>query len=672
MIILGLINLFAFKNMVNCYKKNFALFFLTVIIALSLSSCKNIVKTVRTKSDINLAIAWTNTPHSVSYESTIIAAKETGANVILLDMVESYDLSYKDGSLTSGKDQRGMLTSEAAKLVKCNKALNSNVAEVMKDIDCVIFPGGWDISPTLYYDEEEWHGIESDGDYCAERDVSDYLLISYCLEKNIPIYCICRGMQMLAVVSGAKIVQDIEGYYEGKGLDYDNSHRDKNKKIFASHDVEVISKDSLLYKTTVRTLLEKCPSWHHQMVEDVSGTRLTVTAVAANSSLPAIEAIERKDQSFCLGVQYHPEIAVSKVKENAEDANLYMDADLAMTGFNALVENALENLAEKRNDQYVLSEYWTEGSEAAESLNDYILAVTDKKSPDFIPVESRIAVFDLDGTLMCETYPFCFEYMLFADYALNSGSDTITEEVRAVAQEIIDAAGGKKPDGMSTRQAAAGAIAYKGMTMDKLAEMVDRFKDSEAWGFSGMKRGQAFYKPMVELFEKLKQNDFTIYIVTATERNIVRAAIAGTLDIPASHVIGTEYGYTLTGQGDTPDTDYTFQSSDQVVFDGSYHGENAKTSKVDAIVREIGQQPVLAFGNSSGDLAMEIYTISGNRWKSAAYMVVADDEEREYGNASDAEKKKKTYSDLGIGIISMRSDFKTIYGDDVHKVISDK
>ena len=323
--------------------------------------------------------------------------------------------------------------------------------------------------------------------------------------------------------------------------------------------------------------------------------------------------------------------------------------------------------AGNRNAQYVLSESWTESSVAAESLSAYIRAVTDKNSPDFIPPEARIAVFDLDGTLMCETYPFCFEYMLFADYALNSGSDTITDEVRAVAQEIIDAAGGKKPDGMSTRQAAAGAIAYKGMTMDDLAVMVERFKDSEAWGFSGMKRGQAFYRPMVELLEILQKNGFTNYIVTATERNIVRAVIAGTLDIPASHVIGTEYGYTLTGQGDKADADYTFQSSDQVVFDGSYYGENAKTSKVDAIVREIGQQPVLAFGNSSGDLAMEIYTISRNKWKSAAYMVMADDEEREYGNASDAEKKKKTYSDMGIGIISMRNDFKTIYGDSVQK-----
>ena len=101
------------------------------------------------------------------------------------------------------------------------------------------------------------------------------------------------------------------------------------------------------------------------------------------------------------------------------------------------------------------------------------------------------------------------------------------------------------------------------------------------------------------------------------------------------------------------------------MFDGSYEGENAKTSKVDAIVREIGKQPVLAFGNSSGDLAMEIFTIADNPYKSAAYMVVADDGEREYGDAAGAEEKKQSYTEQGIGIISMKDDFKTIYGDDV-------
>lgn len=313
-----------------------------------------------------------------------------------------------------------------------------------------------------------------------------------------------------------------------------------------------------------------------------------------------------------------------------------------------------------------VSEYWTEGSEVAASLNEYLAAVTDETSKDFIPTEDRIAVFDLDGTLMCETYPFCFEYMVFADYAIKN-ADALPDEVVSVANEITEAAGGSKPDGMSTRQAAAGAVAYKGMTMKELSGIVADFKASDAWGFSGMTRGDAFYLPMVELFHTLIENDFSIYIVTATERNIVREVIRGTLDIPPSHVIGTEYGYTAVGQGDEADTEYTFQSGDQIVFDGNYYGENAKTSKVDAIVREIGQQPVLAFGNSSGDLAMEIYTISGNPYRSAAFMVLADDDEREFGDPESAEEKSEQYRAQGIEVISMKNDFRTIYGENVHK-----
>ncbi len=309
---------------------------------------------------------------------------------------------------------------------------------------------------------------------------------------------------------------------------------------------------------------------------------------------------------------------------------------------------------------------WNPDAPALKALVEYLQAVTDEASPDYIPAEKRLAVFDLDGTLMCESCPFCFEYMVFADYTLNHAQD-MPEEVLAVAQEIVDAAGGAKPDGMSTRQAAAAAVAYKGMTMAELAAVVESFKASEAWGFTGLRRGDAWYRPMVQLVELLQGNGFTVYIVTATERNIVRQVVAGVLDIPPSHVIGTEYGYTATNQGDAADTDYTFQSGDQVVFDGSYYGENAKTSKVDAIVREIGQQPVLAFGNSSGDLAMEVYTISGNPFRSAAYMVLADDDVREWGNPESALEKKASYEAMGIGTISMRDDWKTIYGEDIRK-----
>ena len=80
---------------------------------------------------------------------------------------------------------------------------------------------------------------------------------------------------------------------------------------------------------------------------------------------------------------------------------------------------AMSHQKDSGQEPPLLSEYWAEGSEAAENLNAYLHSVTDESSPDFIPVEDRIAVFDLDGTLMCETFPFCFEYMVFSDYVQN-------------------------------------------------------------------------------------------------------------------------------------------------------------------------------------------------------------------------------------------------------------
>ena len=310
---------------------------------------------------------------------------------------------------------------------------------------------------------------------------------------------------------------------------------------------------------------------------------------------------------------------------------------------------------------------WTKDSASLKKLTDFVEAATTEGGAGYIPPEDRIAVFDLDGTLMCETYPWCFEYMVFADYALNNPNYQAPDDVKAVAQEILDSAWGDKPSGMSTRQAQAAAVAYAGLTPQELEDYVEAFKGSAAEGFSGMTRGQAWYKPMLEVVTYLQDNGFEVYVVTATERNIVRAVVHGTLNVDPAHVIGTEYGYKATGQGDEADGDYTFKQDDKVVFDGSYAGENAKTCKVDAIVREIGKQPVLAFGNSSGDVAMLVYTIASNPHPSASFMVLADDVEREYGDAEDAAEDRADWEKSGFTIFSMRDDFATIYGDGVTK-----
>ena len=86
-----------------------------------------------------------------------------------------------------------------------------------------------------------------------------------------------------------------------------------------------------------------------------------------------------------------------------------------------------------------------------------------------------------------------------------------------------------------------------------------------------------------------------------------------------------------------------------------------------AIMQEIGRQPVLSFGNSSGDCSMHNYTIFNNRYRSAAFMLIADDEERDYGNTEKTRELGEQWEESGYNVISMKDDFRTIYGEDVKK-----
>lgn len=288
----------------------------------------------------DIYIAWSNKQDSYSFISTIKTIEAIGCNPVILDMVKSNDVSYDNNDkLIDAVDEHGILLSKYAEKIKKNSWRNSNVSQIAKDIDCIIFPGGSDICPTLYKIEEAWHGIIDDTDYSAERDISDYILMSYCLEKDIPLFAICRGMQMLSVVSGAKMISDIPTYFANQGKDDKEVHRDKEKAIFASHEVEIIDKDSLIYKITNKDKLEKVPSWHHQGVLSIEDTSLSLSGVTTTDGINMIEAVERKDSSFCLGVQFHPEVAVRKYIDKEKDADNYMNYEDATSFFKALINN---------------------------------------------------------------------------------------------------------------------------------------------------------------------------------------------------------------------------------------------------------------------------------------------------------------------------------------------
>ncbi len=307
-----------------------------------------------------------------------------------------------------------------------------------------------------------------------------------------------------------------------------------------------------------------------------------------------------------------------------------------------------------------LSEYWAADSNAAASLRNYVAKVTNKNDKEnFIPEKDRIAVFDMDGTLTCETYFTYYDTMMFINYCLIDHPERVSDELKAVASEL-------RPGYTAGEELARNfAKAYAGMTIKELYDYAVEFGQKQTESFDNMRYIDGFYLPMVEVVKYLYNNGFTIYVVSGTERTTTRAIIDNSpisKYVSPSHVIGTEFEVKQRGYEDVPSNmDYKYADGDDLVFTGGFIQKNLNANKSIWIEREIGQRPVLAFGNSGSDTSMMNYVLDKrNPYPAEAYMVVADDNVREWGTQN-WEEKSAAYSEQGYVPISMKNDFKLIY-----------
>lgn len=315
--------------------------FVVISTILLLSSCGR----QEPEKPVRIGIAWRGDSTAVTYTSTLLSVREAGAIPVPLPLVKSPYMEYDGDRLKEQYlDSHGILLQEYADAVKSNPLQGQNLSDILNGLDAVIFTGGSDISPTLYKIPEPWHGIESEGLYDGRRDVSDFILMSWCLEREetLPVLCICRGMQMLGVVSGASMIQDLRTFFDELGLAYHDDHRveptDEHGRNFASHSVHITDATSLIRQIAGTDSIARVPSWHHQAIRSVERTALKVTAVTPTNGVNIIETVERTDKPFFVGVQFHPEVAVSKHVNKDPDASRFMSYDEAMRYFRALVK----------------------------------------------------------------------------------------------------------------------------------------------------------------------------------------------------------------------------------------------------------------------------------------------------------------------------------------------
>lgn len=314
--------------------------------------------------------------------------------------------------------------------------------------------------------------------------------------------------------------------------------------------------------------------------------------------------------------------------------------------------------------------YWND-CDSLNALVEYVEDVTDKKSPNFIPKEDRIATFDMDGTILGELYPTYFEYNILEYRILDDPSykDKASESEREAANAIRDFVrdGKKLPPNFALVHANAAAKAYSGMSVEEFDAYVKNYAQNCPNGFTGMTYAQSFYKPMLEVFDYLKSKGFTFYVISGSDRFIARALVAR-VNVDPQFVIGMDVLLKTSGQGDADGVDYTCAVGEKVLRTDQLLIKNLKTNKVKQISQEIGKVPVLSFGNSDGDCAMHNYCLSNQKYKSRAFMLIADDDQDDHANRDKALKLGEKWKESGYVVISMRDDFKTIYGTNVKKV----
>ncbi|SFU22428.1 HAD family hydrolase [Mesorhizobium sp. YR577] len=296
---------------------------------------------------------------------------------------------------------------------------------------------------------------------------------------------------------------------------------------------------------------------------------------------------------------------------------------------------------------------WNDGP-AKSVILDFVARVTTGGEPDYVPPSERIATFDNDGTLWCEQ-PMQVQVFFLIDrvkqLAAKDASMSTRQPFRALLDHDIKALHAQGKQGLMELAFAA----HAGMTEEEFDEIARTWFASARHPKFGRLFTQLIYQPQVELLAYLRANGFKTFIVSGGGIDLIRAFAEGAYGIPREQVIGSSARLHYELQGGRP---VLMKAAELNSFDD-------REVKPANIGLHIGRRPILAFGNSDGDLAMLRYTKSGQGAR-LALLVHHDDAQREV--AYDREFKLSPLAealdratDYGITVVSMKNDWKTVF-----------
>ncbi|QGY31648.1 HAD family hydrolase [Pantoea cypripedii] len=294
-------------------------------------------------------------------------------------------------------------------------------------------------------------------------------------------------------------------------------------------------------------------------------------------------------------------------------------------------------------------------SSAREKIIAFVQKVTHEGDAGYVKPEERIAVFDNDGTLWTEQ-PAYVQLVYLIDriktLAPQHPEWKDKQPFKGILENDLHAVAATGNQGLMAIEHAADAgmttDAYQANVLHWLAAARDpRFKRPYT---------ELVYQPMLELLNYLRANGFKTYIVSGGGADFMRPWTEKVYGIPPEQVIGSTDNITF---------EQDKQGHPQLIKQGAINFIDDGENKPVAIHRYIGRMPILAFGNSDGDLPMLQYVSSGPGSRLVLYLH-HDDADREY-----AYDRKSSFGKLDKGldearakgwpVVSMKTDWKVVF-----------
>lgn len=296
---------------------------------------------------------------------------------------------------------------------------------------------------------------------------------------------------------------------------------------------------------------------------------------------------------------------------------------------------------------------WNDGP-SRQAIESFVKAVTSEGGPDYVAPAERIAVFDNDGTLWSEQ-PMYFQLLFAIDEVKRMAPQhpewKEQQPFKAALEDDHQTLAASGMDGLMKIVAAT----HTGISSQTFSENAERWLASAKHPKTGKPYTEMVFQPMLELLAYLRDNDFKTYIVSGGEVVFMRVFAEEVYGIPPEQVIGTTFVTEFQDQ----DGQLSILRQPKLAHNDDGPGKPVSIDQV------IGRRPILAFGNSDGDLQMLQWTAAGSG-KRFAGLVHHTDAEREWAYDRDSkigrlDKALDEATSKNWTVVDMAKEWKRIY-----------